>query len=308
MVPPGPFALLALSIHASAACSGFRSQRACPEQASIAGASNRERLTIARRFQRRVAVQAMTARAGGTFEASARRHVVRWFRRPYGTRVVFGLRDPASELAGYFRWSLRDLLLRFARSFDSHSTICHGRRSRRACPEQASIAGASNRERLTIARRFQRRVAAQAMTARAGVTFETSARRHLVRWFRRPSGTRLAFGSRGPASELAGYFRWSLRDLLLRFARSFDSHSTICHGRRSRRACPEQASIAGASNRERLTIARRFQRRVTAPNKSHRVPEGRLNLRHYPQTNRGSYSTLCFFKNATNSSSKLRLR
>jgi hypothetical protein len=61
---------------------------------------------------------------------------------------------------------------------------------------------------------------------------------------------------RFPASELAGYFQWSLRDFLHRCAPPV------------------------------------FQRCI--PN--------------YPHTYRGSYSTLCFFKNATNSSSKLRLR
>ena len=34
------------------------------------------------------------------------------------TVVFLGLRGPASELAGYFQWSLRDLLRRCARSFD----------------------------------------------------------------------------------------------------------------------------------------------------------------------------------------------
>lgn len=48
-------------------------------------------------------------------------------------------------------------------------------------------------------------------------------------------------------------------------------------GRRSRRACPERASEARSRTGDRLTIARRFQRRVHAA-KRHRVPEARLNL------------------------------
>ena len=99
-----------------------------------------------------------------------------------------------------------------------------------------------------------------------------------------------------PASELAGYFQWSLRDLLRRYARTLQSNPLLTVAR--------NAGPGGTSDNSPAfpTPGRRAH---TAPR-----PGGTLETapRIYPHTYCGSYSTLCFFKNATNSSSKLRFR
>jgi hypothetical protein len=129
-------------------------------------------LTIARRFQRRVACAHTAPRPGGTPETAPRifpPHVAGRIRRceipATGCSPIFrliadglmilvkvqvSLRDtvapwlthPASELAGYFQWSLRDLSRRYARTIPSNPLLTSGtkRRSRRACPERSSEA------------------------------------------------------------------------------------------------------------------------------------------------------------------------
>jgi hypothetical protein len=119
-------------------------------------------------------------------------------------------------------------------------------------------------------------------------------------WFRCPYGTPMFLGLRGPASELAGYFQWSLRDLLRRCARSFDAATAASAGEPALSDRAKRGVEWGPSDNSPafLTPGR-------WPTKRNRVPEGRLN---HPHTYCGSYSTPCFFKNAKNSSSKLRLR
>jgi hypothetical protein len=153
---------------------------------------------------------------------------------------------------------------------------------------------------LTIARRFQRRV--DAHTRHRVPEGRLKPRResfptHVAGRFRRceipatgcspsagssPTGwssslrvqvsLRDTVASRGPAIppvKLAGYCQRSLRDLSRRHARTIPSNPLLpfITERRSRR--------------DRLTIARRFQRRVDA-HLRHRVPEGRLKPHHKP--------------------------